>query len=259
MHKLDEFIGDFISGLTAGRARADAMSHQIAEEYLKHNLLKGFPVPKMTISSVELDFCFRFAESDNFSRLSTQPETQKAIAYRLSLQLIDLFSTESGLIEQLFDTPFADDRWPFLVRELQKRVQDMFSQGPETRQQLNHMLLVLTENYLFELHQRHPDVDLVQITEAVLADMMSIEAASSKMPGIRSWLTRMIDDVVEQAIPQDAPERAVGEHLEIFVGGQELENCDPDKVQRVKLNFTAQDRKWVTIHENGETKHILDR
>lgn len=77
--------------------------------------------------------------------------------------------------------------------------------------------------------------------------------------GLSNWIREQITAVLDDSIPPDDFEDKSAPHLNILIGGAELEQSDPDKLQRVKLTFNTEDRKWITSHENGEKVYTLDR
>ncbi len=54
MPNLNDYIGSLVSSFTNARIMSDLQTVKVAEEYLKHNLLKHFSVPRMRIDDVEM-------------------------------------------------------------------------------------------------------------------------------------------------------------------------------------------------------------
>ena len=62
MTTIRAFIGDLIQQLNRARLMADVTSAEIAHIYARHEYLKGFPIPKMKVQNIELEFNFAIAE-----------------------------------------------------------------------------------------------------------------------------------------------------------------------------------------------------
>lgn len=55
MATLQNYLSGILSEVSKARATSDYKSAQIAEEYLKDKILKGYSIPRMRISNVEID------------------------------------------------------------------------------------------------------------------------------------------------------------------------------------------------------------
>lgn len=259
-YKLSEFLGTFMRGLAEGRALADNSSNQVAQRYLEHDLMRGYPVPRMTIKTVELDFCFRIAGQDAFSDLIGQEEVQKAIAYSLCKELEGLFSDDQ-LKSDLGETDASHQAIENLLDSASDRIEQAITDASATRKQLERVLLLTLKNMFFELHMQANHPGLIKTIFQHLKSIghtHSTEQKPNHQDDLDTWLQKQIDGVLGKIIPKDVDDGEAGELL-VYVGGSSFEHSDDEKLQRSSIKFESSDRKWVATEVDGKKTYILDR
>ena len=260
MIPLTQFVGAFLHQLTSSRRISDQASVKVANEYLEDDMLRGFPVPRMTFDTVELDFCFAVAPLpiENLKN----PLVRKNITNRLGQKMADLH--QSPDFKDLFQTDLPTDAtWRDNLAGLQEDVEHIL-QGPVSdNDTLNHMLSLAVENFFHNIHNIKPDSGFLGRIKSFFSGHVEVpedDGDAHSDATIRQWAHKMIDEVVQQALPTSAdPASTPVSGMHILVGGSELEGQNTDMLHRAKISFKREDRKWVSSEKGGKKQYILDR
>lgn len=72
MAQLKDIVGALLRDIVEGQAIADRRSRELCELYYKDPLLRHFPVPRVKISSIELDLKFAISDAEESAQTQTE-------------------------------------------------------------------------------------------------------------------------------------------------------------------------------------------
>lgn len=261
MITVSNFVGALMQALASSRTMSDQTSAKIADHYLGHDYLRGFPVPRMTLKQVEVEVNFAVGSTTRLSTVLRQPEVSKNIVNRFRYVLEGL--PETSLFRSQFgQRAFRDEDWRAGTDELISGVQQILADPPADKTMLQHLLVLTSENFFYRMHQAKPQAGLLSGLRRILGTDESQPAAedpAAQADAIRAWITQQVGTVLDAALPGGLDGVDESPDLQILVGGSELEGKNPDHMHNAKLSFTSEDRKWVATEKNGEKTYILDR
>jgi hypothetical protein len=261
MITVSNFIGALMQALSSGRAMSDQTSARIADRYLQHDYLRGFPVPRMTLKNVEVEVNFAVGSTTQLATTLKHPEVAKNITHRFrdmaqQLPASDLFKNQFGT------RAFRDEDWKQGIDELTEAVQRILAEPPGDKSTLQHLLTLATENFLYRMHHSRPQLGLLAGLRGMFGAAAQATPATpteAQADAIRNWATQQVGNVLGASVPGGLDSADESPDLQILVGGNELETKDAAKMHTAKLSFSAEDRKWVASERNGEKTFILDR
>lgn len=261
MITVSNFVGALMQALASGRTMSDQISAKIADRYLDHDYLRGFPVPRMTLKQVDVEVNFAVGSTTLLSTALRQPEVGKNIINRFRYVLEGLPNTEV-FRKQFGQRAFRDEDWQAGAEELMASVQQILAEPPVDKAMLQHLLILASENFFYRMHQVRPQAGLLSGLRRIFSTEEAQPAAAdpaAQVDAIRAWITQQVAAVLDAAIPGGLGGIDEAPDLQILVGGGELESKDPGHLHSAKLSFTSEDRKWVASEKNGDKTYILDR
>jgi len=247
MPSLGETIGSLLSDIATARARSDAFTREISQEYLRDPLLKVMPIPRAEIRSVELELSFAVS--------SAQPKTvdSKEIAARsisaeaaqLSAELIRFEPARTRVATSTGATVvFAPDVRPAALRILQSRVQALLSTEIQPE-----LLLTADSASISKTLARKVEAALTEAAEASGATLPEPSTLQSAVDAIiRSWAQEArarIQTTIDRAKSNLA--------LAIAVTKDELSNVSPTAIAKVKLQVEIQNLEWIDATDSNGT------
>jgi len=256
MITIRQFLGALLEETTRARVIGDAASVRVAEAYLKHDLLKGFPVPKMQIKDIEVELHFAVAPKLHGVSIFDDEEVRKNIRHQLRQFLESL--PERPEIKDYFakDAQLAQ-KWKSGLDDLDQRFERVLANKNADRSSVINNLSLAIENSFYELVGNQPHHGLLAAVTRIFEQ--------NKVQGKDSTLNDYISEQVKNMVlsvdtsEQEAATLADLLDLKVFVEASELEKLNPSLLQRMKLVFTTSDRKWVVTGTGDQQKHILDR
>lgn len=261
MITVSNFVGALMQALSAGRTMSDQTSVKIADHYLGHDYLRGFPVPRMTLKHVEVEVNFAIGATTRLASVLKEPEVGRNVVNRFR-DLMQQLPGSDQFRSQFSQRAFRDEDWKQATDEMIAAVQRIMSAPPPDKATLQHMLVLVMENFFYRMHHSRPQAGL-------LAGLRGIFGAASAAPPavddagradeIRSWTAQQVGGVLDAAIPGGFDSLNEDPDLQILVGGGELEGKDAGQMHKAKLSFSSDDRKWVASEKNGAKTFILDR
>lgn len=265
MFKISNFIGAIQHSLSLSRAMSDNTSVKIAQKYLDHPLLKGFPVPRMKLKDVDIELNFAVGPANALEQLLKEPEVAKNIVFKFRDLLAGL--PQSDAFRQNFGTIAPSDKaWQQGSDELIATVTRILGDKPQDEDVLVHTLALAVENFFYAMHYAKPGQDLLPKLLPMLSNFMSRQASpatpatpAAPSSALHDWTVERVTDILSAAIPGGLGNVGELPELNILVGATDLAAHGPDKLHKAKLSFTSDDRKWVATESNGEKKYILDR
>jgi hypothetical protein len=250
MVRIEEFVGVLLGAIAKGRAISDQASVRVAEHYLNHELLKGFPVPRMQISDLEVNVNFALAATARECLLLEDEEVQKSIRYRMR----DLLGSLPGHPD--FKAYFRNDssleaKWKGGLGDLDRRLEQVLRSHHTDFPALIHKLSVSAHNYFYE----HAPDDLGLNVSSLLASPVKGRKDNKSM-------RLLIEDHVRETIMlrrEGGEEVSPGApaELNILLGAEELEKLNPSLLNRLKITVSPADRRWISSERDGHKVHIL--
>ncbi len=253
-----------MQALSKGRTLSDQVSVQIADRYLQHDYLRGFPVPRMSLKTVEVEVNFAVGATTQLASLMKQPEIGRNIVNRFRDLLHDLPNSDM-FRSQFGQRAFRDEDWKSGTDELIDAVQKILAEPPSDKATLQHLLTLATENFFYRMHQARPQAGLLAGLRGMFGAAATPAAGgdtrtdAARTDAIRSWTTQQVGSVLGAAIPGGLDGLDEEPDLQILVGGGELEGRSAGQLHKAKLSFTSEDRKWVASEKDGARTFILDR
>lgn len=248
MITLKQFVGVMMRDLTHARANSDVASAHVANSYLQHDILKGFPVPRMHVHDVEMQLKFAVAE----------PYVNRDVTRENALHRIVWFATAP--IEQIqreFDMP---ELWRSQIARLHSDLNHILSQSFADADAAARLVSVGIENFIYRLAFAAEQRELMAFFQDAYCSMLHVD--NNGQP-IHEVIAPHIHDLLGTVTTTENTDGIVGAvplpDLPVLIGAAELEAMDGDQLQSVKLTFKASDRKWVSVEKDGEKQYLLDR
>lgn len=254
MLTLSKFVGAFTQGLTLGRTMSDGTSVKVAQQYLNHDYLRGFPIPRMTLKHVDLDVNFTVGSFMGLDTLLGEPEVRKNIVNRFREMLAQLPSSDT--FKSQFGSNKVPDEWDEQVETLLATIERVLGSKLGDRSGLTYVLGLAIENFFYELHRAKPNEGLLAGLRALFSGSDDTPHPAPSADAIRTWASQQVTSLLDAALPPDTSDLP---DLNILVGGADLEAIGPGNLHTAKLSFAADDRKWVASERNGEKNFTLDR
>jgi len=244
------FIGALLAETAMGRSISDRASVEIAQQYLHHELLRGFSVPRMQIRDIEMDLNFAVAPRARSSSAFEDEEVRKHIAYRLR----DFLASLSGLRD--FSPYFRNDkelaaRWASGLDEMTVRFRNILSRPVEDSASVVHSLSLSVQNYFYE----SAFGDLRLTVSSHLASPLRKAGKTVSMKAIIEREVRAIVASADRSAPEESSE--LPGNLGILVGPVQLEKVNPALLNKMKITVTPSDRRWVASDQDGKKVYIL--
>ncbi len=252
MITLGSFLGALLEEIGRARAISDRASVQVAEQYLRHELLKGFPVPRMQFRDVEVELNFAVASKLHGAFFLEDEEVQKSISY----QMRDFLSSLPG--HRDFRTYFGKDtalaaRWNGGLDEMARRFAHILAKPTADAEAVIQILSLSVRNHFHE----SASGDLRMTVSMLLARSLQ------KQPGEPDSMQAIVEQHVRAIVTSMDRSRREGAaldaapNLNILVGAAELEKLNPAVLNRVKITVSPSDRRWVVTDQDGKKIHIL--
>jgi len=254
---LDEFVGSLLSGITRGRAQSDNTSAQVAEQYAQHELLKGFPIPRMTIGNMEIEATFAIAPKGGSAAPLADAEIQKAALYRLR-ELVAELPHEPELAPVFQAHPSARSSWHAGLEGVVTRLGQVLSGPAPDLENVVNSLGVTLLNYVYECAPEEQRRLLFASRPNVTKDESSGKPAEPSSKLIERLLRTRVKALLGSTIPEQAG-AATAQGLSVIVTSNELAQLNPASFQKVKFTLTSSDRRWVSLEKDGTKVNVLDR
>jgi len=248
------FVGALLDEVAQARVLSDQASLHVAQRYLDNDLLRGFPVPRMQISTIDLELNFAVASRLDGPSFLDDEEVQRNVGY----QLRELLHSLPGRPE--FHAYFGKDvelaaRWRNGLGEMTTRFVKVLARPSTEVAGVVRALSLSAQNYFCE---SAPE-ELRHKVSALLGQAMDgykAEGADS----MKAIVEREIVAILS-ALDKSVKEEAAGgpPDLNVLIGAAELEKLNPGLLHRVKITVSPSDRRWVATEQDGKKIYILDR
>jgi hypothetical protein len=254
MITLRDFVGAMLGEVSRARVTSDGASARIANQYLNDDLLRAFPVPRMTIKDIKFELSFAVAPVQTGELSLGDEEVQKNIGYRLQSLMEELVD------QSAFSSYFKADQkiatnWRAGLGDLSRRVVQVISKQANAAPQLAAHISRVVENHFYE---SAPATLRSQLPE-ILSHPVH-KAGEDKAATMSSIIAARVADIVQTAANLRPPSAADDPlSVSILVGAQELEGLPVERLQKISFSIDSSDRKWVTMDVNGKKSYILDR
>jgi len=249
MITIDAFVGALLGEIAKGRGIGDQASVRLAEHYLHHDLLKGFPVPRMQVSTLEIDLSFAVAANARENHLLEDQEVQKGIRFQVRDFLAGL-PQDRDFREYFRDDVSLAAKWRKGLGGLHDRLEHVLAKPAPDREALIQKLSMSAQNYF---HESAPE-DLRLAVGKLLARPPRRRKNGRSMVKVIEDQIRAIVAVVGENEPQAAEPPA---DFKVLVTAAELDKVNPSLLNRMKITVSPADRRWVTSEKDGEKVHIL--
>ena len=249
MITLDAFLGGLLAGAARARTVSDKASVQIADQYLRHDLLKGFPVPRMQVRDLEV--VLHFAVSSKLAAASSlqDDEVQRSICYQMTdflgglpahRDFKDYFGTDAQLA----------GKWTASLEAMTRRFSQVMAKVADSASAI-HGLSLSVRNYFYETAPEHRRKDV----SSLLARRLRKTGEERSMQGIIEEQIRTIVTSMEQVTPEAGENGAL--NFNILVGAAELEKLNPAVLNSIKITLNPADRRWVVSEHDGQKVYTL--
>lgn len=261
MITLGNFVGAMTEALVGARAMADNTSAQVAQKYLNHEYLKGFPVPRMALKAVDVELNFAVSSTSSLSNLLKQPEVAQNICHRFRNIVTEL--PQSDRFQTLFGQQNVNEEdWQRGTEALIASIRRVLDQQPKDTDSLVHYLVLAFENFFFHQHHIAPRSGLLAGLRRLFGgggQERQDEAEEDGTDSTRDWIKQQVNGVLDATLPGGLKAVEEAPDLHVLVASGELQGSEAEKLHTAKLTFSPEDRKWVATEKNGEKTYILDR
>lgn len=254
MITIKNFVGAMLEEITRARVLSDVASARIADQYLNHEILKSFPVPRMHIRDIQMELNFAVSPVQRgTSRLEVE-EVQKNIIHQLH-DLVYSFSEHPDFTAYFEKDDKLKSSWKAGLNPLSKRMARVLAKPVSTPAEVTQNLSATVENYFYELAPENVRSGLSKLLDHPLRMHKSKEGDS-----MRASIKNQVAAVIAVAADVNpSPSHLDPLDLTVLVGASELEKISSDQLHKLKITLDSSDRKWVTVEKDGQKTYILDR
>jgi len=260
MITLKVFLGAFLEQVTAARALGDAASARIAQRYLEHDYLKGFPVPKMHIKDIELEMHFAVASNLEGGSIYQNSEVRANISHKIR-QLVATLPAQPEFKGYFDQNPQQKTTWNNKLDELDQRVNTALmtlsnAKDPDRGTAVRSLSLII-ENYIHETAMTQSQNKWV----AMVTHLFQSRKDDGQDRTIASYVSDHVGDIIKSVDTLDQESESIADNfdMKVLVEASELAKVDNSRLQKMKVTFSTADRKWVSTQQNGEKSYLLDR
>ena len=261
MITIRQLLGGLLAETTKARVIADVSSVEIAQRYLGHDLLRGFPVPRMHVRDVEVEFSFAVADQVRSVSIFEDEERRRNVLFRLR-SFLEHLPEEADLSQIFAQSPGLAGRWSNGLDGLLARIDKGLSQPGIAERDVAANVCRMVENQLHELAQGPGAGGLGGWLRATFV-------TPSANPGPEDAQTGRANDFITRSVVSILRDVAGGNGVageadglcdfQVLIGAIDLEKVNPAKLQKLKLTFSANDRGWVAQDDGGSKKYILSK
>lgn len=254
MVSIRQFVGAMLEQITRARVSADAASLRVAHAYLQHDFLKGFGVPAMHVKDVELELTFAVAPGWKATSIFANPDVRLNAVNQLE-RFVEQLPQHPALKPYFDQDRRLTIRWNAGLPALRERFDRTLADAVDTTS-LVPALGLLIENHFYGMVREWREL-LTHITRPLAAsrDGGSRPAVHQYIQdGMRGILDSFNEDEENAALALlECPD------IQMMIGSDELDKVPPERLQRMKIKVSANDRKWVVSQRDGQEVHTLTR
>lgn len=251
-----QFFGALLAEITKARVISDAASANVAQKYLNHDLLKSFPIPRMNVREVEVQLNFAVAAGVESVSPFAADEIRQNLVHNLGAFVAALPDAPPFKDKFDADAPLRD-RWNAGVPALRTKFNDVLSRPQITRQDANHTVLLLIENYSYDIAGGGAHQSII----GRVLHFVERKADAPEIGPAAEYIQQQVSDIFSRVLDAGSMAQGIEELLDlnVVVTAAELEKLNPNVLQKVKIVVDSSDRKWIVSEENGQKTHILAR
>lgn len=237
MTSLGTIIGAMLAQLGQGRSQADLAIVALAHLYQDNPLLKGFPIPRLTVDEAIVDLKLAIFESPVVKGEMTAA-IHKTIINEITKLVDNLLEKEDYLLKNF---PHLREVWPTTVKVTNNKISNFLPHTGEVES--TWVATGMTA------------IILNKLTQAAFTHQLLTKQAflffDRHVPQLEDSLTSTIQQIVQtqfESQPVD-PNR-----LNILVTTTELETVPIEKITTMKFTLREADRDWTQVETStGET------
>lgn len=231
MTSLGTVIGAMLAQLGQGRSQADLAIVALAQLYQENPLLKGFPIPRLTIDEAVVDLKLAVAEVPLVKGEITAASREKILA-AISELINNLLEKESYLLDEF---PHLKDTWPATVEVTNRKISSFLPLTGEI--QPRWVAVGVTAIIRNELTQ-------AAFTNTRLSTDRASLFFDKYVPPLEESLTLSIQPLVQTQLDAQPVDPNL---LNIKVTTSELETVPVEKITTMKFTLREADRDWTQV------------
>ena len=224
MPKLNDYLGQVVSAITAARMQSDLESVRLADQYASHPLLKHFSVPRFRVMNARLDIPIAVhgiaaPMASDGSRAAELEAVPKQLSETLDTQLSAAGIKLEGPSKERIDAAIH-----------------------------KHIEVLKNGNGLLSSTTNVAD----NISNAVQKELIASSALSETDRG------KLVGQFRDAARTRLVKFQADPADIHVIVGTADLKNiAPPDLITRIQLTLTEEGMEWKQIESGGDTTSRL--
>ena len=249
---MNQIIGSLLKELSVAKTISDASTTEIAKHYKENELLRHFPIPRMTIHDVEIDLKFAIDSSTESAMKKMAEDTKKDIMIQISNFISSI--PKADFSGGLFQHDDLRAEWNSTFSSLMDEIKQVFPATAMVEpEKLAAAIGSIVELFIYKL--------VLQKTSAgILGNLLKKIHQTEELHNQTDFLNikEHVADKIKQIITDagDLPHTA-GETmlsaLNILVEASELEPIPLEKLHSIKLKLSSADRQLVKIEKEDRT------
>ncbi|MCP4114269.1 MAG: hypothetical protein GY737_02495 [Desulfobacteraceae bacterium] len=251
MITLKKLIGSLMHELSEARTMSDISTNNIAKKYERHEVLRHFPIPRMTIADLDINLKFALDLSSNRIVEAKKRLLDGINDYVKSIPKADfakdVFNSNKDLIA----------KWNDNLPSLMKEIEQVFPDNAVDSEKLSLVLTSIIESYFLRLffHLSSPG-----FFEKILKKYDDAKQDKEKLylSNFRKAIAAKLEEIIANTC--ERPEDAEADDLpsmNILVEAKELETIPIEKINSINIRISSADRQLVKLGEEGEEKTML--
>jgi len=244
MHSLDSIVGGILSQLSSAQSYSDAATVTAGHKYARHQHLKFFDVPQISIFEADIDLRFAFA-SDNKKHVisSFNQHNKDDFICLLKTQLNELIDDKTFV--ELFRIGGVDPaKWSEDVDSLAAMVyHDIDGEVDIDLNQLSFSIIVLLKSRLISMFSHNTNV------LAKIKQLLHFQQSKSGSDAQNKWLDEL-NDKIRNLLCSVLKINALDSDLSIIVSAEELSHIPDSSISKITFKTALTKKHWV--HEEKE-------
>jgi len=244
MANLDRVLGAIISNVARGRSQGDAAVVELAKMYLADDVLKSFPIPRMSLDEVVIELRVGISA---MAQPGFTAEARQLLLERLDNTLHSLPERETALRDVMGrEGAPARTLWQSQRASRLEAVARMLPEGSDINiERVSSAIGTLAKESVM----------------TVLSDQRIVPTASRGRESSERLATAFGSRAASEAkVALAEAVKAASQspsNLDVLVTANELQNVPPDKVSTIRMVLRESDREWTQLESDGKTVNRL--
>lgn len=238
--------------MAIARTLSDTSTTEIAKHYEGNDLLKHFPVPRMTIHDVDINLKFAVDTVADASSRALSETIKKNILDQINGYIRSL--PETDFFEGLFQQDGLMTGWDKMFSSLMDEIEQVF---PETTlvepEKLAAAIGTVVELFIYRCLLQEQSSGLLDNWWKKIHKTKTVDDQADFL-NIKQHVAGKVEQIIATTCNLTHPaSETTSSAMNILVEASELESIPLEKIHSIKIRLSSADRQLVNIENEGRT------